>query len=138
MRTVPPPVREGITLTVDIASAALPRLRVGPRLCLAGIVAIALALRLWRLGDTGFITPYYLAGVRSMMVSWHNFFFNSFDPAGFVSLDKPPVAFWVQTAAAEIFGFSPVAALLPQAIEGVAAKDMKTKARDRYFVAKVK
>jgi len=26
----------------------------------------------------------------------------------------------------------------PEAVEGVAAKDMKTKVRDRYFVAKVK
>ena len=39
---------------------------------------------------------YITAGVRSMLDSWHNFFFNAFDPAGFVSLDKPPVAFWIQ------------------------------------------
>jgi 4-amino-4-deoxy-L-arabinose transferase-like glycosyltransferase len=30
-----------------------------------------------------------------MSGNWHNFFFNAFDPAGFVSLDKPPVAFWI-------------------------------------------
>src|SRR5205814_549041 len=52
---------------------------------------------------------------------WHNLLFNSFDPAGFVSLDKPPVAFWLQTASAKLLGFSPFSALLPQAVEGIAA-----------------
>src|ERR1700693_3181485 len=93
----------------------------GARICLAAILAMAAALRFWRLGETGFITPYYLAGVRSMTAGWHNFLFNAFDPAGFVSLDKPPVAFWIQTASAKLFGFSGLSLLLPQAIEGVAA-----------------
>jgi 4-amino-4-deoxy-L-arabinose transferase-like glycosyltransferase len=87
----------------------------------AGILALALALRGWRLGASGFITPYYMAGVRSMTVSWHNFFFNSFDPTGFVSLDKPPLAFWTQTLSAELFGFGPFSILLPQALEGLAS-----------------
>jgi 4-amino-4-deoxy-L-arabinose transferase-like glycosyltransferase len=85
------------------------------------IVALSLALRGWRLGASGFITPYYMAGVRSMMQSWHNFFFNAFDPAGFVSVDKPPLAFWVQTGSAEFFGFSPFGVLLPQVLEGTAS-----------------
>jgi 4-amino-4-deoxy-L-arabinose transferase-like glycosyltransferase len=82
---------------------------------------LALALRGWRLGAGGFITPYYMAGVRSMMAGWHNFFFNAFDPAGFVSLDKPPLAFWIQTGSAELFGFTPFSVLLPQALEGTAS-----------------
>jgi 4-amino-4-deoxy-L-arabinose transferase-like glycosyltransferase len=89
--------------------------------CLAAILALAIALRGWDLGERGFITPYYLAGVRSMLANWHNFLFNSFDPAGFVSLDKPPVAFWVQTLSAQILGFGPFSVLLPQLLEGVAA-----------------
>ena len=92
-----------------------------PRLGLAGVLALALALRGWSFGDRGFITPYYMAGVRSMMASWHNFFFNAFDPSGFVSLDKPPLAFWLQTASAELFGFGPFSVLLPQALEGAAS-----------------
>jgi 4-amino-4-deoxy-L-arabinose transferase-like glycosyltransferase len=86
---------------------------------LAVIVVLGLGLRGWRLGASGFITPYYMVGVRSMMVSWHNFFFNAFDPAGFVSIDKPPLAFWAQTLSAELFGFSPSSILLPQALEGL-------------------
>jgi 4-amino-4-deoxy-L-arabinose transferase-like glycosyltransferase len=93
--------------------------RFWPRLDLAGILALALVLRGWRLGASGFITPYYMAGVRSMTVSWHNFFFNSSDPSGVVSLDKPPLAFWGQTLSAELFGFSPFSVLLPQALEGL-------------------
>ena len=83
-------------------------------LVLSGILVLAAALRCWRLDAGGFIVPYYFAGVRSMMGSWHNFFYTAFDPAGFVSLDKPPVAFWVQTASAKFLGFGIVSVLLRQ------------------------
>jgi len=95
------------------------RSRFWPLPGLVVIVVLGLGLRSWRLGASGFITPYYMAGVRSMMVSWHNFFFNAFDPAGFVSIDKPPLAFWAQTLSAELFGFSPSSILLPQVLEGL-------------------
>ena len=63
---------------------------------------------------------YYAAAVRSMLESGHNFFFNAFDPAGFVSIDKPPVAFWVQAISASLLGFSSFSLLLPQVLEGAA------------------
>lgn len=88
---------------------------------LAMILALAALLRLWRLGVGGFGSQYYAAGVLSMLDSWHNFFFNSFDPAGFVSVDKPPLALWLQAASARIFGFSAWSIQLPQALEGTAA-----------------
>jgi 4-amino-4-deoxy-L-arabinose transferase-like glycosyltransferase len=56
-----------------------------------------------------------------MMDSWHNFFYNSFDPGGFISVDKPPVALWVQVVSAKIFGFSKLSVLVPQALEGILA-----------------
>jgi 4-amino-4-deoxy-L-arabinose transferase-like glycosyltransferase len=56
---------------------------------------LAAVLRLWRLNDNGYGNQYYAAGVRSMLENWHNFFFDAFDPNGFVSLDKPPAAFWI-------------------------------------------
>lgn len=88
---------------------------------LALILALAALLRLWRLGAAGFGSQYYAAGVLSMLDSWHNFFFNSFDPAGFVSIDKPPLALWLQAGTAKAFGFSPWSVLLPQALEGTLA-----------------
>jgi 4-amino-4-deoxy-L-arabinose transferase-like glycosyltransferase len=88
---------------------------------LAGIVLVAALLRCWALDRNGFGNEYYSAGVRSMIAGWRNFFFNAFDPAGFVSLDKPPVAFWIQAASAKLFGFRALSLLLPQVVEGLAA-----------------
>src|SRR5260370_1695583 len=54
-----------------------------------------------------------------MLENFHNFWYVSFDPGGFVSVDKPPVGFWIQAASAKIFGFSGLSILLPEAIAGV-------------------
>ena len=104
----------------DLAPATVPG-RLGPRVGLAVVLALAAALRLWGLEQNGFDNEYYAAAVRSMTGSWHAFFYNSFDPAGFVSVDKPPLALWIQVAAAKLAGFSPRAVLLPQVVEGLAA-----------------
>uniref|UniRef100_UPI00273A2345 glycosyltransferase family 39 protein n=1 Tax=Stenotrophomonas sp. YIM B06876 TaxID=3060211 RepID=UPI00273A2345 len=85
----------------------------------AGVLALAAALRLWQLEQNGYGREYYAAGVRSMLGSVHNFFFNAFDPAGFVSLDKPPVALWMQVASAKTLGFSAFSVMLPQVLEGL-------------------
>src|SRR5260221_5078635 len=87
--------------------------------CLAAVLLLAAFLKLWRLEDTGFGTAYYAAGVRSLLQGGALFFYNSFDPAGFVSLDKPPLAFWIQAAFARLLGFSGWAIHLPQALAGV-------------------
>src|SRR5258707_6093581 len=78
--------------------------------------ALAAGLRLWRLEDNGFGTAYYAAGVRSMLQGAWLFFYNSFDPAGYISLDKPPVAFWIQTAFAAVLGYSGWTIHPPQAL----------------------
>jgi MYXO-CTERM domain-containing protein len=88
---------------------------------LAVVLVIAAVLRLWRLDDNGFGTEYYAAGVRSMLQGGWLFFYNAFDPAGFISLDKPPVAFWIQTGFASLLGFSGWTIHLPQALAGVAS-----------------
>src|SRR2546430_16388068 len=75
------------------------------RLGLFAVLCLAAALRLWRLDQNGFGNEYYTAGVRSMSLSWHNFLYGSFDPAGLLSVDKPPVALWVQVASGKLFGF---------------------------------
>src|SRR4051794_27665154 len=72
------------------------------RVALGGVLLLAAALHLYRLDQNGYGNEYYAATVRSMLVSWHNFFFVSFDPGGFVSVDKPPLAFWIQAASARL------------------------------------
>ncbi len=71
----------------------------------------------WR--ATGNLEIYYAAGVRSMSMSWHDFFFAALDPRGTVSLDKLPGAFWVQALSCRLFGFSAAAIVAPQVAEGV-------------------
>ncbi|HET8578785.1 MAG TPA: glycosyltransferase family 39 protein [Methylomirabilota bacterium] len=91
------------------------------RLSLTMIFLLAAALRLWRLDQNGFGNEYYAAGVRSMSAGWHNFLYHAFDPAGFLSVDKPPVAMWIQVAAVKLFGFHGLSVLLPQVLEGLVA-----------------
>jgi 4-amino-4-deoxy-L-arabinose transferase-like glycosyltransferase len=53
-----------------------------------------------------------------MSMSWRDFFFGAFDPAGTISLDKLPGAFWVQALSVRIFGLHTWSIVLPQVIEG--------------------
>jgi 4-amino-4-deoxy-L-arabinose transferase-like glycosyltransferase len=87
----------------------------------AAVLLVAAILRLMRLDDNGVGTAYYAAGVRSMLQGAWLFFYNAFDPAGFVSLDKPPIAFWIQTIFAAVLGYSGWSIHLPQALAGVAS-----------------
>lgn len=88
------------------------------------ILQLSAFLNLYRLnlvGQNGLGNTYYAAAIQSMLTSWHNFFYLSVDPAGFVSLDKAPLAFWIQASMAKIFGFSGLPMLLPQALAGIAS-----------------
>ena len=89
------------------------------RAALGATLLLAAVLNVFQLDRVGLGNTYYTAAVKSMLTSWHNFFFVSLDPGGFVSVDKPPVAFWIQTASAKLFGFSGLSLLLPEAIAGV-------------------
>lgn len=83
------------------------------------ILILSSVLNLSNLGIEGYSNQYYAAGVKSMTMSLKNFFFVSFDPASFVTIDKPPLGFWIQTISAKIFGFSGWSIILPQTIAGV-------------------
>jgi len=95
------------------------RRRLWPRrAALALIAALAGLSYAWSISqDT--VEFYYAAAVRSMSASWHNFIFGAFDPAGTISLDKLPGAFWIQALAVRAFGFHTWVIILPQAVEGV-------------------
>jgi 4-amino-4-deoxy-L-arabinose transferase-like glycosyltransferase len=87
---------------------------------LALITLAAAALRLILIGKVA-PDPFYDAAVRSMGLSWHNFFFGAFEPAATVSIDKPPVDLWLQVASVKLLGFSSSALKLPEALSGIAA-----------------
>ena len=89
------------------------------RLALGATLLLTVLLNFWQLSKEGYGNTYYAAAIKSMLQSWHNFFFVSFDPGGFVTIDKPPLGFWIQTLSAKLFGFSGVTLLLPEAIAGV-------------------
>ncbi|HEX6552382.1 MAG TPA: glycosyltransferase family 39 protein [Ktedonobacteraceae bacterium] len=89
------------------------------RLALAAVMLVSIFMNFYQLGQNGFGNLYYAAAIRSMLDSWHDFLFVSFDPGGFVSIDKPPLGFWLQAASAKIFGFTPFSIFLPQALAGV-------------------
>ena len=88
----------------------------GPWLLVLAILALAAGLRFSRIDE--YHNSYYTAAASSMFQSPSNFLFGSFDPGGVVMVDKPPAAFWPQAAAAALFGVSPWAVNLPQAIMG--------------------
>ncbi len=88
---------------------------------LVAVLALTAVLDLWDLGRNGWANTYYSAAVRSMTSSWHDFLFASLDKSGLMTVDKPPLALWVQALSARVFGFHPLALLVPQALMGVAA-----------------
>lgn len=86
---------------------------------LLGIALLAAFLNIYNIWNNATGNTYYTAAVTSMLQSWHNFFFNSFDPGGYITIDKPPVTFWVQTLFAYILGVHGWSVILPQALAGV-------------------
>ena len=89
------------------------------RLALGLIVVLSAFLNFFQLSREGYANSFYAAAVKSMSMSWHNFFFAAFDPGAFVTIDKPPLGFWFQVASVKLFGFSGVSILLPEALAGM-------------------
>lgn len=87
-------------------------------LALALIAVLSFGLNFYAISQTGYGNAYYAAAIKSMTQSFHNFFFVSFDPAGMVSVDKPPLGLWIQAAFVLVFGYHGWAMLLPQALAG--------------------
>jgi 4-amino-4-deoxy-L-arabinose transferase-like glycosyltransferase len=87
---------------------------------LALVTLGAAVLRLTQIGKVP-PDPFYDAAVRSMSLSWHNFFFGAFEPGASVSIDKPPVDLWLQVASVKLFGFTSTTLKLPEAFAGTLA-----------------
>jgi 4-amino-4-deoxy-L-arabinose transferase-like glycosyltransferase len=91
------------------------------RVQLTALLALSAVLNLWALSRNGWANLYYSAAVRSMSSSWHDFLFASMDKAGAMTVDKPPLALWVQALSVRVFGYHPLAVLVPQALMGMAS-----------------
>lgn len=77
-------------------------------------------LHLYQIGNSG-SNVYYTAAAKSMAASWKAFFFAALDPEGFITVDKPPVALWLQALSVKVFGISDFSVLLPEALAGIAS-----------------
>jgi 4-amino-4-deoxy-L-arabinose transferase-like glycosyltransferase len=89
------------------------------RLALFAIAATAGLLYAWAINRDG-LEYYYAAADRSMAMSWHDFIFGAFDPAGTITVDKLPGALWLQALSVRAFGLHAWSIVLPQVIEGIA------------------
>lgn len=85
----------------------------------AAVLALALGLRMWQLDRNGVGNGFYSAAVRSGSLSGHAAFYAALDPHGFVSVDKPPLALWLDEVVVRIVGISSWSLLLPAAAAGV-------------------
>ncbi len=101
------------------AAAPLRRLAALPELI--ALLGLAGGLNLWNLSINGWANTYYAAAVKSMSSSWHDFLFASLDKSGLMTVDKPPLALWVQALTARVFGFNSLSILVPQALMGIVA-----------------
>jgi 4-amino-4-deoxy-L-arabinose transferase-like glycosyltransferase len=87
---------------------------------LAALLVLAAVLYLWALDRNGLANEYYSAAVKAMTTSWHAFIYGSFDSSGVMTVDKPPLALWIQALSVRAFGLSSWSLLVPQALMGVA------------------
>ncbi|MFC9775373.1 glycosyltransferase family 39 protein [Paenibacillus chitinolyticus] len=83
------------------------------------ILLLGVFLNTYNIWLDAYANTYYTTAVASMLQNFHNFFFGSLDSAGSVTVDKPPVTFWIQTVSAYIFGLHGWSVILPQALAGV-------------------
>lgn len=97
------------------------RSKILPALALAAIIFLGAFFRFYQLGAAGIGNEYYAATVKSMLTSWRNFFFVAFEPGGSVSVDKPPLGFWLEAVSAYFLGVNGFALALPNALAGTLA-----------------
>jgi 4-amino-4-deoxy-L-arabinose transferase-like glycosyltransferase len=131
-RVTAPPDSPSFASSSGAAAAAAPigrRWRARERLTAAvrvglpelwALLALTAFLNLWDLSRNAWANVYYSAAVRSMSSSWHDFLYASFDRAGVMTVDKPPLALWVQSLSVRVFGYHPLSLLVPQALMGLA------------------
>ncbi|WP_125591017.1 glycosyltransferase family 39 protein [Companilactobacillus jidongensis] len=88
---------------------------------LIAILILAAFLYAWNIWEAGEANSFYTAAIVSMTKSFKNFWYASFDPAGFITVDKPPVALWFMAISAKIFGVHGWSVVLPSILFGIAS-----------------
>ncbi|MCC6299430.1 MAG: glycosyltransferase family 39 protein [Anaerolineales bacterium] len=83
------------------------------------IMALSLGLHVYNIQSIGDANAYYTAAVKSMLQSWHNFFFVAAEPGGSVTVDKPPLGLWIEAVFAYFLGVSGFSVSLPNILAGV-------------------
>jgi 4-amino-4-deoxy-L-arabinose transferase-like glycosyltransferase len=83
------------------------------------VLLLTFWLRLTNLEALGLGSLNYAATVQSMLMSGYNFFFLAAEPGGSITIDKPPLALWIQGLSAAVFGFRALALFYPQIVSGL-------------------
>lgn len=86
---------------------------------LIATLILAAFLYAWNIWEAGEANNFYTSAIVSMTKSFKNFWYASFDPAGFITVDKPPVALWFMTISAKIFGVHGWSVVLPSILFGI-------------------
>jgi hypothetical protein len=64
------------------------------------VLVIAAFLNTWALSINEWANTYYSAAVLGMTRSWEAFFYGAMDAGSFITVDKPPLALWLQALSA--------------------------------------
>ena len=81
------------------------------------LAAVLYGLGLWTQSGNS----YYAAAVLSGTKSWKAFFFGSLDAGNYITVDKPPLALWVQELVGRVVGVNGWSLVGPSVVMGVAA-----------------
>ena len=116
--------------TIDTRAAAR-RIVALPELL--AVLAVAAVLNVWNLSINGYANTFYAAAVKAMAANWHDFLFASMDKSGLMTIDKPPLAYWIQALVVRVFGLNSWSLLVPQALMGVIAVGLMYDLTRRHF-----
>ena len=89
------------------------------RVQFAVLLAATAVIYAWNVGAAGYANTFYAAAVQASTRNPVAWLFGAVDSPGFITVDKPPIAFWWMGLWANLFGFSPWSLLLPQAALGL-------------------
>ncbi|GAF35809.1 glycosyltransferase family 39 protein [Lentilactobacillus farraginis] len=97
------------------------------------VLLLALFLYGWQIWKAGSANAFYTSAIKSMTMSFSNFWYGSFDPAGYITVDKPPVALWFMAISAKIFGLHGWSIVLPSVLFGVGSVYLMYRLVAPYF-----